>query len=106
MPKQFIQARLSMISVTVVRKTCLAMILCPGPLKYLFHSLNNIDVSLGVRHYPVLPSNSFLTAENLFCVKKTIPFYITLHKILELVCDNFRFIKFVGIQKHTEKKII
>ena len=53
--KNSIQARLSMIFVTVMRKTCLVMILCPGPLKYFFYYLINLDFGLGVRHYPVLP---------------------------------------------------
>ena len=37
--KQYTQARLSIIIVIVVRKTCIAVILCPGPLKYLFDYL-------------------------------------------------------------------
>ena len=51
--KQYIQARLSIIIVTL-RKTCLAVILCPGPLKYLFYYLINLGFDLGVRHYPAL----------------------------------------------------
>ena len=53
--KQYIQARLYIIIVTAAKKTYLAVILCPGPLIYLFYYLINLDFGLGVRHYPALP---------------------------------------------------
>ena len=47
-----------MIFVNEVRKTCLAVILSPGPLKYLFYCLIYLDFYLGVHHYPFLPYDS------------------------------------------------